>query len=75
MASFIFLVFKWQSGISANDKDSEWKRIATIPKVSNDVTETTQCLPNKAYINQTAKLPKVYQNFLDINTAGLSKLW
>ncbi|XP_055511686.1 N-acetyllactosaminide beta-1,3-N-acetylglucosaminyltransferase 4-like [Leucoraja erinacea] len=65
MASFIFLVFKWQSGISANDKDSEWKRTATIPKVSNDVTETTQCLPNKAYINQTAKLPKVYQNFLE----------
>ncbi|XP_067861884.1 N-acetyllactosaminide beta-1,3-N-acetylglucosaminyltransferase 4-like isoform X2 [Heptranchias perlo] len=65
IALVFVVVFKWQTGITATVKDNERKHLTLVPQVSNNITETTQCLPNKAYINQSSNLPKIYQKFLE----------
>ncbi|XP_067911671.1 N-acetyllactosaminide beta-1,3-N-acetylglucosaminyltransferase 4-like [Heterodontus francisci] len=65
IASAFVVVFKWQTGITATDKDNERKHFTSVPQVIKNVTDTIQCSPNKEYINQSSDLPKIYQTFLE----------
>ncbi|XP_038645769.1 N-acetyllactosaminide beta-1,3-N-acetylglucosaminyltransferase 4-like [Scyliorhinus canicula] len=64
IASICVFVFKWQTGITATKKDNERKHSILVPQVRRNITETTQCLPNREYIDQSSNLPKMYQKFL-----------
>ncbi|XP_069789359.1 N-acetyllactosaminide beta-1,3-N-acetylglucosaminyltransferase 4-like [Narcine bancroftii] len=64
-ASVVMLVFKWQSKTSSINKDNERTHPTMVAEVSNEVTEASPCLPNKSFTEQSAKLPEMYQNFLE----------
>ncbi|XP_078410266.1 N-acetyllactosaminide beta-1,3-N-acetylglucosaminyltransferase 4-like [Cetorhinus maximus] len=64
IASVCVLVFKWQTGKTATEKDDERKHPPSVPQVSKNVTGATQCLPNRGYMSQSSNLPKMYQKFL-----------
>ncbi|XP_048411777.1 N-acetyllactosaminide beta-1,3-N-acetylglucosaminyltransferase 4-like [Stegostoma tigrinum] len=65
IASACVVVLKWQAGITATEKNHEREYRTLVPHASRHVTKISPCLPNKRYANQSSKLPKMYQNFLE----------